>query len=88
MNPSYQRPSILFNRTQLELNSDKTLTLLPTDQRLERVKADSLDPGLSQLLFDYGRYLLIGSSRPGTQPANLQGLWNKHINALGMLIII
>ena len=70
-----------FNRTQLELNSDKTLTLLPTDQRLERVKADSLDPGLSQLLFDYGRYLLIGSSRPGTQPANLQGLWNKHINA-------
>ena len=38
-----------YNRTQLELNSDKTLTLLPTDQRLERVKADSLDPGLSQL---------------------------------------
>ena len=35
----------------------------------------------SQLLFDYGRYLLIGSSRPGTLPANLQGLWNKHINA-------
>ena len=70
-----------FNRTQFELAGDKALTLLTTDQRLERVKADSLDPGLSQLLFDYGRYLLIGSSRPGTQPANLQGLWNKHINA-------
>ena len=70
-----------FNRTQLELGGDSSLTLLPTDQRLERVKAGSLDPGLSQLLFDYGRYLLIGSSRPGTQPANLQGLWNKHINA-------
>ena len=70
-----------FNRTQFELAGDKALTLLTTDQRLERVKADSLDPELSQLLFDYGRYLLIGSSRPGTQPANLQGLWNKHINA-------
>ena len=70
-----------FNRTQFELAGDKALTLLTTDQRLERVKADSLDPGLSQLLFDYGRYLLIGSSRPDTQPANLQGLWNKHINA-------
>ena len=70
-----------FNRTQLELRGDKTLSFLPTDERLKRVKADSLDPELSQLLFDYGRYLLIGSSRPGTQPANLQGLWNKHINA-------
>ena len=70
-----------FNRTQFELAGDKALTLLTTDQRLERVKADSLDLGLSQLLFDYGRYLLIGSSRPDTQPANLQGLWNKHINA-------
>ena len=70
-----------FNRTQFELAGDKALPLLTTDQRLERVKADSLDLGLSQLLFDYGRYLLIGSSRPDTQPANLQGLWNKHINA-------
>ena len=70
-----------FNRTQFELAGDKVLPLLTTDQRLERVKADSLDLGLSQLLFDYGRYLLIGSSRPDTQPANLQGLWNKHINA-------
>lgn len=70
-----------FNRTQLNINSDKALELLPTDQRLERVKAGSIDNGLSQLLFDYGRYLLIGSSRPGTLPANLQGLWNQHINA-------
>jgi alpha-L-fucosidase 2 len=70
-----------FNRTQLTLEGDKALTLLPTDQRLERVKAGALDPGLSQLLFDYGRYLLIASSRPGTLPANLQGLWNQHITA-------
>jgi alpha-L-fucosidase 2 len=70
-----------FNRTQFKLKGNEALTLLTTDQRLERIKADSLDLGMSQLLFDYGRYLLIGSSRPGTQPANLQGLWNQHINA-------
>ena len=70
-----------FNRTHLNLNADPSLTSIPTDQRLEKVKAGSVDVGLSQLLFDYGRYLLIGSSRPGSLPANLQGLWNKHINA-------
>jgi len=70
-----------FNRTQLNLNADPLLTSIPTDQRLEKVKAGSVDVGLSQLLFDYGRYLLIGSSRPGCLPANLQGLWNKNINA-------
>jgi len=70
-----------FNRTKLSLSGNHELTLLPTDVRLEEVKAGVVDPGLSQLLFDYGRYLLIGSSRPGTLPANLQGLWNKHINA-------
>ncbi|OUW76827.1 MAG: hypothetical protein CBD72_02830 [Flavobacteriaceae bacterium TMED212] len=70
-----------FNRTQLSLEGDPKLKLLTTDDRLERVKAGAVDPGLSQLLFDYGRYLLIGSSRPGTLPANLQGLWNQHINA-------
>jgi alpha-L-fucosidase 2 len=38
------------------------------------------DPGLAALYFQYGRYLLISSSRPGTQPANLQGIWNDHLN--------
>jgi len=71
----------LFNRTQLDLNANPELSLLPIDQRLDRIKAGAVDPGLSQILFDYGRYLLIGSSRPGTLPANLQGLWNPHINA-------
>ena len=71
----------LFNRTQLKLEGDPALRLLSTDQRLEKVKMGAVDPELSQLLFDYGRYLLIGSSRPGTLPANLQGLWNQHINA-------
>ena len=61
-----------FNRTELSLGGDPELTLLPTDDRLDKVKASAEDPGLSQLLFDYGRYLLIGSSRPGTFPANLR----------------
>ena len=70
-----------FDRTTLNLNADPALKSLPTDRRLEKVKTGTPDPGLSQLLFDYGRYLLIGSSRPGTLPANLQGLWNQHISA-------
>ena len=70
-----------YNRTQLSLEGDAEFTFLPTDDRLEKIKAGIVDPGLSQLLFDYGRYLLISSSRPGTLPANLQGLWNQHINA-------
>ncbi len=71
----------LFNRTQLDLKPDEALALIPTDQRIERIKKGSIDNGLSQILFDYGRYLLICSSRPGTLPANLQGLWNYHIKA-------
>lgn len=64
----------LFNRVQLELgNSEKDY--LPTDQRLERYKSDPVDPGLLSLYFQYGRYLLICSSRPGNLPANLQGIW-------------
>lgn len=49
--------------------------LLPTDERLEKF-ASSTDPGFAALYMQYGRYLLISSSRPGTQPANLQGIWN------------
>ena len=55
---------------------------LPTDQRLQQVKSAGLDgdPALAALYFQYGRYLLISSSRPGGQPANLQGLWNEELN--------
>jgi alpha-L-fucosidase 2 len=49
---------------------------LPTDERL-RDFATNTDPDLAALYFQYGRYLLISSSRPGTQPANLQGIWNE-----------
>lgn len=54
---------------------------IPTDKRIERVTNGAIDLGLQAMLFNYGRYLLIGSSRPGSNPANLQGLWNRHINA-------
>ncbi len=55
---------------------------LPTDKRLESVKQNGLDgdPALAALYFQYGRYLLISSSCPGGQPANLQGLWNEELN--------
>ncbi len=70
----------LFSRVKLNLG-DYSLDHLPTDERLQRMKLDSLDLGLEALLFQYGRYLLIGSSREGTNPANLQGVWNQHIEA-------
>ena len=50
----------------------------PTDERL-RATAHGEDPALVALVFQYGRYLLIASSRPGTQPANLQGIWNDEM---------
>ncbi|WP_436910861.1 glycoside hydrolase family 95 protein [Halosimplex marinum] len=49
----------------------------PTDERLDRVRDGERDTHLTQLYFQYGRYLLLGSSRPGTLPANLQGIWNE-----------
>lgn len=69
----------LFRRVDLELGDGPVE--LPTDDRLERVKRGASDPGLVELHFNYGRYLLISSSRPGGLPANLQGLWNHELNA-------
>ncbi len=69
-----------FDRTKLDLGSVEPDNI-PTDQRIERVKEGTTDLHLEKLLFDYGRYLLISSSRPGTNPANLQGIWNEHIAA-------
>ena len=53
---------------------------VPTDERLAAVRAGTVDPGLAATYFQFGRYLLIASSRPGTQPANLQGLWNDDVS--------
>ncbi len=69
---SYQKQ---FQRVRLDLGVTPAAEL-PTDERLIRFAAGSDDPQLSALYFQFGRYLLIGSSQPGTQPANLQGIWN------------
>jgi alpha-L-fucosidase 2 len=71
----------LFDRVTLNLGRTDRADL-PTDERLNQVKTTGLegDPALAALYFQYGRYLLISSSRPGGQPANLQGLWNNQLN--------
>lgn len=69
----------LYNRVSFQLKEEKSIEALATDERLLRVKDGCEDIGLSKLLFDYGRYLLISCSRPGTLPANLQGIWNKEL---------
>ena len=67
----------LFRRVGLRLGASKDMAK-STDQRLKQV-GESLDPSLFSLYFQYGRYLLISSSRPGSQPANLQGIWNSQV---------
>jgi len=71
-----------FNRVKLWLPSSATNSQLPTNQRLDKF-SNSTDWGMVALLFNYGRYLLISSSQPGGQAANLQGLWNKEHNSSG-----
>ena len=68
----------LFDRVDLRISPGKRADAsnLPTDARLKECSSPSVDPGLVELLFHYGRYLLIASSRPGGEPANLQGIWN------------
>ncbi|MHC4644820.1 MAG: glycoside hydrolase family 95 protein [Planctomycetota bacterium] len=65
----------LFSRVELNLGRSVG-GRRPTDERLRALRQNN-DPGLVELFFQFGRYLLISSSRPGTQPANLQGLWNE-----------
>ena len=67
----------LFDRVSLRLGGHRPEPeSLPTDRRLAALAGAADDPGMCELLFDYGRYLLIASSRPGSEPANLQGIWN------------
>lgn len=66
----------IFNRVNLDLGGDD-LSNLPTDVRMDNVRKGTVDKQLTALYFQYGRYLLMGSSRfPGVLPANLQGVWN------------
>jgi len=68
----------LFKRVTLRLPATLN-SFLPTDERIKKFSADS-DPQLASLSYQFGRYILISSSRPGTQPANLQGIWNNNMN--------
>jgi len=70
----------LYNRTKLNLGIANP-SERPTDERLKEAKKGNYDPYLSELTFQFGRYLLIASSRPGDLPANLQGLWCQHYDA-------
>lgn len=66
----------LYNRVTLDLQAEDVDR--PTDERLQ---SEAKDKGLVELLFNYGRYLTIASSRPGSQAATLQGIWNEHLAA-------
>lgn len=66
----------LYGRVTLTLPENPDQRELPTDERLKRVQSGEEDNGLLTTYFQYGRYLLISSSRPGSLPANLQGIWN------------
>jgi alpha-L-fucosidase 2 len=72
----YNRVS--FNLTDTAENQNQ---LLPSDKRLIGYTEGAYDPGIETMYFQYGRYLLISSSRPGSNPANLQGIWNKELRA-------
>lgn len=68
----------LFRRVAIDLGQSEA-SRLPTDLRIQRF-AEGNDPQLAALYYQFGRYLLISSSRPGGQPANLQGIWNESMN--------
>jgi alpha-L-fucosidase 2 len=69
--------TLLTGAAQIEIgNTDAPTLSLPTDERLKKYAAGGLDPDVEETMFQYGRYLLVSSSRPGGLPANLQGLWN------------
>lgn len=73
--------SKLYERVSIDLGGDQAEQDIPTDKRLERVVNEGVvDPLLTEQLFNYGRYLMISGSRPGTQPLSLQGIWNGTVN--------
>ena len=83
----YKDYASLFNRVSLNLNPHAPMTLeypgvydLPTYQRLARYRQGKPDYKLEELYYQFGRYLLIASSRPGNLPANLQGIWHNNVD--------
>jgi len=69
----------LFDRVELRLGDSAAPEEMSADKRVQEYGAS--DPKMAELIFQYGRYLMIASSRPGTLPANLQGIWNEHTRA-------
>lgn len=68
----------LFNRVEIFLGESENENL-PTNERLDKIKLGQTDPALVSLYYQFGRYLMISGSRPGTQPLNLQGIWNDDL---------
>jgi alpha-L-fucosidase 2 len=69
----------LFDRVIFKINSPSLHADLPTNERLRRFAKTPDDFGLQTLYYQFGRYLMIASSRPGSRPTNLQGIWNDHV---------
>ncbi len=67
--------------SRMSLNLEGEGSNLPTDKRLAAFRKNKNDIGLIELMYNYGRYLIISSSRPGTQPMNLQGIWSDRYDA-------
>lgn len=71
----------LYERVAFSVEGDKAAENLPTNERFTRLSQGKSDPGYKVLAFNLGRYMIISSSRPGTLPANLQGVWNTFLAA-------
>lgn len=69
----------LFDRVIFKINSPSLHADLPTNERLRRFAKTPDDFGLQTLYYQFGRYLMIAASRPGSRPTNLQGIWNDHV---------
>jgi alpha-L-fucosidase 2 len=69
----------LFDRVKLDLGEDHAAVKLPTDVRLKNFTSSPVDHGLTTLYYQFGRYLMIASTRPGSRPTNLQGIWNDAV---------
>lgn len=76
----YADYAALFNRVKLDLNPEKTVGNLPTPARLRNYRKGKTDNQLEELYYQFGRYLLIASSRAGNMPANLQGIWHNNVD--------
>lgn len=69
----------LFQRVSIDLGTDAEALKLPVNERMLRLASGKTDNALQALYYQFGRYLLISSSRPGSRPTNLQGIWNDHV---------